>query len=148
MKKLLLATRNKGKIEEFHRILEEIAPGEIELVGLDQYPDLADVEETGSTFQENALLKAHQMSAATGLPAIADDSGFEMAADYETFKSIYDSSPIIQNLVKDFNADGITLNVPGTDKDTQTPVKQGQTSQDAVDKAAASAAPQQLAAQA
>jgi XTP/dITP diphosphohydrolase len=75
MKKLLLATRNKGKIEEFHRILEEIAPGEIELVGLDQFPDLADVEETGTTFQENALLKAHQMSAATGLPAIADDSG-------------------------------------------------------------------------
>jgi hypothetical protein len=82
------------------------------------------------------------------LQKIADDSGFEMAADYETFKSIYDSSPLIQNLVKDFNADGITLNVPGTDKDTQTPVKQGQTSQDAVDKMAASAAPQQLAAQA
>ena len=82
------------------------------------------------------------------LQKIADDSGFEMAADYETFKSIYDSSPIIQYLVKDFNADGITLNVPGTDKDTQTPVKQDQTSQDAVDKMAASAAPQQLAAQA
>ncbi len=75
MKKLLLATRNKGKIQEFHRILEEIAPGEIELVGLDQFPDLADVEETGTTFEENALLKARQMSAATGLPAIADDSG-------------------------------------------------------------------------
>ena len=80
MKKLLLATRNKGKIEEFHRILEEIAPGEIELVGLDQFPDLADVEETGSTFEENALLKARQMSAATGLPAIADDSGLCVAA--------------------------------------------------------------------
>jgi XTP/dITP diphosphohydrolase len=75
MKKLLLATRNMGKIEEFRRILEEIAPGEIELVGLDQFPDLPDVEETGSTFEENALLKARQMSAATGLPAIADDSG-------------------------------------------------------------------------
>jgi XTP/dITP diphosphohydrolase len=75
MKKLLLATRNKGKIEEFRRILEEIVPGEIELVGLDQFPELADVEETGKTFEENALLKAEQMSAATGLPAIADDSG-------------------------------------------------------------------------
>ena len=82
------------------------------------------------------------------LQQIADRSGFEMGADYDTFKSIYDSSPIVQGLVKDFNADGITLNVPGTDKDTQTPVKQGETSQDAVDKAAASAAPQQLAAQA
>ena len=82
------------------------------------------------------------------LQQIADRSGFEMGADYETFKSIYDSSPIVQGLVKNFNADGIELNVPGTDKDTQTPVKQGQTSQDAVDKMAASAAPQQLAAQA
>jgi hypothetical protein len=82
------------------------------------------------------------------LQKIASDSGFEMGADYETFKSIYDSSPIIQQLVKNFNADGVELNVPGTDKETQTPVKQGETPQDAVDKIAASAAPQQLAAQA
>ena len=75
MKRLLLATRNKGKIEEFHRILEEIAPGEFELVGLDQFPDTSDVEETGKTFEENALLKARQMCEETGLPAIADDSG-------------------------------------------------------------------------
>ncbi len=75
MNRLLLATRNKGKIEEFHRILETIAPGEIDLVGLDQFPDTSDVEETGKTFQENALLKARQMCEATGLPAIADDSG-------------------------------------------------------------------------
>ncbi len=73
--KLLLATRNKGKIEEFRRILEDIAAGEIELVGLEQFPDLQDVDETGSTFEENALLKAREMSLASGIPAIADDSG-------------------------------------------------------------------------
>ena len=73
--KLLLATRNKGKIEEFRRILEDIAAGEIELVGLEQFPDLHDVDETGSTFEENALLKAREMSLASGIPAIADDSG-------------------------------------------------------------------------
>jgi XTP/dITP diphosphohydrolase len=73
--KLLLATRNKGKIEEFRRILEDIAAGEIELVGLEQFPDLHDVDETGSTFEENALLKAREMSLAAGIPAIADDSG-------------------------------------------------------------------------
>ena len=73
--KLLLATRNEGKILEFRRILDALAPGEIELVGLDQFPHLHDVEETGSTFEENALLKAREMSEATGLPAIADDSG-------------------------------------------------------------------------
>lgn len=75
MKQLLLATRNKGKIEEFRRILEDIASGQIELVGLDQFPDTHDVEETGKTFKENAILKARQMCQATGLPAIADDSG-------------------------------------------------------------------------
>ncbi|MEY4497020.1 MAG: hypothetical protein RLZZ364_325 [Actinomycetota bacterium] len=74
-KKLLLATRNQGKIVEFRRILDALAPGEIELVGLDQFPDLHDVDETGTTFQENALLKAREMSESTGLPAIADDSG-------------------------------------------------------------------------
>ncbi len=73
--KLLLATRNQGKVVEFRRILDAIAPGAIELVGLDQFPELGDVDETGSTFQENALLKAREMSEATGLPAIADDSG-------------------------------------------------------------------------
>ncbi len=73
--KLLLATRNEGKILEFRRILDALAPGEIELVGLDQFPHVHDVEETGSTFEENALLKAREMSEATGLPAIADDSG-------------------------------------------------------------------------
>ena len=73
--KLLLATRNQGKIVEFRRILDALAPGEIELVGLDHFPDLHDVDETGTTFQENALLKAREMSEASGLPAIADDSG-------------------------------------------------------------------------
>jgi XTP/dITP diphosphohydrolase len=73
--KLLLATRNQGKIEEFRRILEDISAGQIELVGLDQFPNLHDVEETGSTFEENALLKAREMCEASGIPAIADDSG-------------------------------------------------------------------------
>ena len=73
--KLVLATRNQGKITEFGRILDALAPGEIELIGVDQFPDLVDVEETGSTFQENSLLKARYTCQATGLPAIADDSG-------------------------------------------------------------------------
>jgi XTP/dITP diphosphohydrolase len=73
--KLVLATRNQGKITEFRRILDALAPGEIELIGVDQFPDLVDVEETGSTFEENSLLKARYTAQTTGLPAIADDSG-------------------------------------------------------------------------
>lgn len=82
-----------------------------------------------------------------GLQKIAKLSGFELGADYETFKSMYDSTPAIQSLVKNFNADGIELNVPGAPDaepkgdGTQTP----QDSQAAVDKIAASAAPKQLA---
>ena len=76
--RLVLATRNLGKIEEFRRILE--GHPEIELVGLDQFPSLHDVDETGSTFEENALLKAREMCAASGIPAIADDSG--LCVDY------------------------------------------------------------------
>ena len=73
--KLVLATRNQGKITEFRRILEELAPGQIELIGVDQFPNLVDVDETGSTFEGNSLLKARYTCEATGMPAIADDSG-------------------------------------------------------------------------
>src|SRR5512141_954789 len=73
--KLVLATRNAGKIVEFRRILEELHPRSIDLIGLEHFPELQDVEETGETFLENALLKARTVCQETGLPAIADDSG-------------------------------------------------------------------------
>jgi XTP/dITP diphosphohydrolase len=73
--KLVLATRNSGKITEFRRILEELHPRSINLVGLEHFPHVEDVEETGETFLENALLKARTIVQETGLPAIADDSG-------------------------------------------------------------------------
>ena len=72
--KIVIASHNQKKIEEMRRILEQ-AGLEIEILGTDQFPDLADVEETGSTFAANAMLKAHYVSGATGLPAVADDSG-------------------------------------------------------------------------
>ena len=73
--RIVLATRNPGKIKEFRRILDEIHSDSIDLVGLEHFPELADVEETGETFLENALLKARTVCSETGLPAIADDSG-------------------------------------------------------------------------
>ena len=72
---LVLATRNSGKIAEFRRILEELHPRSIDLVGLEHFRNLQDVEETGETFFANALLKAQTVCQATGLAAIADDSG-------------------------------------------------------------------------
>lgn len=72
---LVLATRNQGKVREFRRILDAISNGAINLVGLEEFPHTTDVEETGTTFKENALLKARSVCKETGLPAIADDSG-------------------------------------------------------------------------
>ncbi|WP_055599793.1 RdgB/HAM1 family non-canonical purine NTP pyrophosphatase [Streptomyces aureus] len=74
MTRLILATRNAGKITELHAILAD-AGLDLELVGADAYPEIPDVKETGVTFAENALLKAHALAQATGLPAVADDSG-------------------------------------------------------------------------
>ena len=82
-----------------------------------------------------------------GLNQISKASGIELAADYETFKSMYDNSPALQSLVKNFNDKGIELNVPGApdSQETQSGTQDATDSQNAVDKIAASAAPQQLA---
>jgi XTP/dITP diphosphohydrolase len=74
MSRLILATRNAGKVTELHAILASAGLSH-ELLGADAYPDVPDVKETGITFAENALLKAHAMAQATGFPAVADDSG-------------------------------------------------------------------------
>ncbi|CAN5753884.1 RdgB/HAM1 family non-canonical purine NTP pyrophosphatase [soil metagenome] len=76
MTRVVLATHNRHKVTELGRILEGVP---VELVsGLDL--DLPDVEETGDTFTANALLKARACAAATGLPAVADDSGLVVDA--------------------------------------------------------------------
>ncbi|MEV7772611.1 RdgB/HAM1 family non-canonical purine NTP pyrophosphatase [Kitasatospora sp. NPDC086791] len=72
--RLILATRNQHKVAELRAILTD-AGLDVELVGADAYPEIPDVPETGVTFAENALLKAHALARATGLPAVADDSG-------------------------------------------------------------------------
>jgi len=80
------------------------------------------------------------------LNQILKTSSANLLADYETFASVYDQSPAIQNLVKNFNAKEIEFKVPGApDADDKT--QDGSDSQAEVDKIAASAAPQQLAQQ-
>jgi XTP/dITP diphosphohydrolase len=74
---VVLATRNQEKVAELRRIL---APYDIDLLGLDAFDDVPDVAETGETFIDNARLKAHAVSRATGQLAIADDSGLAVDA--------------------------------------------------------------------
>jgi XTP/dITP diphosphohydrolase len=76
VRRVVLATRNGHKVRELQTILADlIAELDLEIVGLGEFPDLADVIETGVTFAENAKLKAVAAAEATGLPALADDSG-------------------------------------------------------------------------
>jgi XTP/dITP diphosphohydrolase len=72
--RVVLATRNNHKVAELRRILAD-ADVHVELLSTDEFPDLPDVPETGSTFAANALLKARDVAQRTGLVAIADDSG-------------------------------------------------------------------------
>ena len=76
MKRIVLASSNKGKLEEFKSILE--LPG-TDLIAQSEF-NVLDAEETGCTFVENALIKARHASSETGLPSIADDSGIEVDA--------------------------------------------------------------------
>jgi XTP/dITP diphosphohydrolase len=77
--RLLLASRNPGKLTELRRLLDADAEGLV-VLGLDDVPGYTEPPETGATFEENALLKAHAAAAATGLAALADDSGLAVDA--------------------------------------------------------------------
>jgi len=74
MRQLVLATKNKGKIVEFERLLNQHAQS-IKVLGLNDFPDMPEVVESGETLSENAKLKAKSISIATNLPCLADDSG-------------------------------------------------------------------------
>lgn len=77
LERLLLATNNAGKLAELARLIDGTG---IELVGLDSFPAVPEVEETGTTFDENARLKARGYALQTRLYALADDSGLEVRA--------------------------------------------------------------------
>jgi XTP/dITP diphosphohydrolase len=74
---LLIATRNAGKVREVEPLLEGLP---LRLRSLAEFPTVAEVEETGATFAENAALKARGYAAQTHLWTLADDSGLEVDA--------------------------------------------------------------------
>jgi XTP/dITP diphosphohydrolase len=80
-RRLLLATRNAGKLVELQRILDgALGSGAVDLVGLSDVDSYDEVPETGLTFVDNALLKAREGVRHTGLPTVADDSGITVDA--------------------------------------------------------------------
>lgn len=75
--KIVLATRNLHKVEELSRMLAGL---DVEILTCRDFPSLPEVVEDGATLEENAIKKAEEVSAGTGLPAVADDTGLEVEA--------------------------------------------------------------------
>jgi non-canonical purine NTP pyrophosphatase, rdgB/HAM1 family len=75
MDKIVFATTNEGKVKEIKEILGDFP---IEVVSMKEMGITADIEENGTTFEENSLIKARVLAKLTGLPALADDSGLEV----------------------------------------------------------------------
>jgi hypothetical protein len=107
----------------------------------------ADIDKFVIALKNHIGRAASKRSAATlnwnAIASMSRANGFEFAADYETFKAMYDANPVLQSMVKNFNDRGIELNVPGAPDDKNPPGTQD--SEEEVAKIAASAAPQQLA---
>lgn len=77
MQTIIIASSNQGKLKEFRELMEGLP---VEVKSLADYPEIGDIEENGSTFAENAAIKARAVHRATGCLAIADDSGLEVDA--------------------------------------------------------------------
>ncbi|WP_216898756.1 RdgB/HAM1 family non-canonical purine NTP pyrophosphatase [Nocardia alni] len=80
MRRVLVASRNAKKLGELRRILADAGIEGLEVVGLNEVPPYEEAPETGATFEENALAKARDGAAATGLACVADDSGIAVDA--------------------------------------------------------------------
>ncbi|MCH8327506.1 MAG: RdgB/HAM1 family non-canonical purine NTP pyrophosphatase [Candidatus Marinimicrobia bacterium] len=75
--KWVVATHNRDKLQEILPLFDGFA---VQLLGLETFPEIGPIEETGTTLEENALIKARLVHSVTGLPTIADDTGLEVAA--------------------------------------------------------------------
>lgn len=77
MQTVIIASGNKGKLKEFQELMKDLP---VEVKSLADYPEIGDIEENGTTFAENAYIKAKAVHDATGCITIADDSGLEVDA--------------------------------------------------------------------
>ncbi len=108
-KTFVIATHNQHKIKEFKRILE---PMGIEL----QIASLPEVEETGTTFESNALIKAESAFKVTGLPSIADDSGLEVDS-LNKAPGVYSARYAGENATDAQNNEKLLKNLQGKEKE-------------------------------
>ena len=107
--KLVLATHNLHKKMEINSILSPLG---ILIVGLDEFPQIGDIEETGTTLLENAFIKARTVYELTGLPSLADDTGLEVDS-LDGAPGVYSARYAGKNPTYQENCSKLLLNLKG-----------------------------------
>jgi len=111
--KLVLATHNLDKQKEMNSILSSLG---ILIVGLDEFPQIRDIEETGTTLLENAYIKARTIYELTGLPSLADDTGLEVDS-LGGAPGVYSARYAGKNPSYEENCNKLILNLKGYPKE-------------------------------
>jgi len=114
--KLVLATHNIHKQEEMNALLADMG---IVIVGLDAYPQIEDIEETGTTLIENSFIKARTVHELTGLPSLADDTGLEVDA-LDGAPGVYSARYAGKNPSFEDNMNKLLTELQGLPKDRRT----------------------------
>lgn len=116
VKDIVIATHNPDKKKEIMIALHEL---EVNILFLDNFPEIGEIEETGSTLLENSLIKARTVSAITGKPAIADDTGLEVDA-LNGAPGIYSARYAGINVSYEDNVRKLLSEMSSTDMDSRT----------------------------
>ena len=111
--KLVLATHNLNKQREMNSILSPLG---IHIVGLSEFPQVGDIEETGTTLLENAYIKARTVYDFTGLPSLADDTGLEVDS-LGGAPGVYSARYAGKNSTYEENCNKLILNLKGYPKE-------------------------------
>ena len=116
VKDIVIATHNSDKKKEIMIALHELG---VNILFLDNFPEIGEIEETGSTLLENSLIKARTVSAITGKPAIADDTGLEVDA-LNGAPGIYSARYAGINVSYEDNVRKLLSEMSSTDMDSRT----------------------------
>ena len=116
VKDIVIATHNPDKKKEILIALRELG---VNILFLDNFPEIGEIEETGSTLLENSLIKARTVSAITGIPAIADDTGLEVDA-LNGAPGIYSARYAGINVSYEDNVRKLLSEMSSTDMDSRT----------------------------
>ncbi len=114
--KILLATRNRDKIREIKDLFHDL---DVEIMTMDNFPDIPEVVEDGETLEQNAFKKANEVHKASGILSVADDTGLEV--DYLAGRpGVYSSRFAGENATYDDNVNKLLATMEGVPKEKRT----------------------------